>query len=70
MRSYNTEIPFYTFFIELLNSFLSKKSKYHKTQLEAYGMYATKELYIFNYELLNYFNLKKKNEELLKETEN
>ena len=32
--------------------FLSKKSKYHKTQLEAYGMYATKELYNLNYELL------------------
>ena len=47
--------------------FLSKKSKYHKTQLEAYGMYATKELYNLKYELLNYFNLKKKNEELLKE---
>tara|TARA_B100000282_G_C31643067_1_gene449453 strand:+ start:122 stop:817 length:696 start_codon:yes stop_codon:yes gene_type:complete len=30
-------------------------------------MYATKELYNLNYELLNYFNLKKKNEELLKE---
>ena len=30
-------------------------------------MYATKEVYNLNYELLNYFNLKKKNEELLKE---
>ena len=39
--------------------FLTKKSKYHKTQLEAYGMYATKELYNLNYELLNYFNLNK-----------
>ena len=47
--------------------FLIKKSKYHKTQLEAYGMYATKELYNLNHELLNYFKLKSKNEELLKE---
>ena len=47
--------------------FLSKKSRYHKTQLEAYGMYATKELYNLNHELSNYLKLKSKNEELLKE---
>ena len=47
--------------------FLTKKSKYHKTQLEEYGMYVTKELYDINHKLSNYFKLKKKNEELLKE---
>ena len=57
----------YFFLLSCSILFLSKKSKYHKTQLEAYGMYATKEFYNLNYELLNYFNLKKKNEELLKE---
>ena len=40
--------------------FLTKKSKYHKTQLEEYGMYVTKELYDINHKLSNYFKLKKK----------
>ena len=57
----------YFFLLSCSILFLIKKSKYHQTQLEVYGMYATKELYNLKHELFNYFKLKSKNEELLKE---